>query len=75
MNQGNNYFYEYKTSPTLEVIKVKINDVEDETFKTIYNEWKNSGAPGPETMAAGGKIRSFDFVEQGDTPVAVPKLT
>ena len=24
------YFYEYKTSPTLEVIKVKINDVEDE---------------------------------------------
>lgn len=52
-----------------------IDDVEDETFKTIYNEWKNSGAPGPETMAAGGKIRSFDFVEQGDTLVAVPKLT
>ena len=28
------YFYEYKTSPTLEVIKVKINDVEDEVLKT-----------------------------------------
>jgi len=28
------YFYEFKTSPTLEVIKVKINDVEDEVLKT-----------------------------------------
>ena len=28
------YFYEFKTSPTLEVIKVKINDVEDDILKT-----------------------------------------
>jgi len=28
------YFYEYKTSPTLEVIKVKINEVEDDILKT-----------------------------------------
>ena len=29
------YFYEFKTSPTLEVIKVKINDVEDEVLKKL----------------------------------------
>jgi len=28
------YFYEFKTSPTLEVIKVKINEVEDDILKT-----------------------------------------
>ena len=28
------YFYEFKTSPTLEVLKVKINDVEDEVLNT-----------------------------------------
>ena len=28
------YFYEYKTSPTLEVLKIKINDVEDEVLNT-----------------------------------------
>ena len=28
------YFYEFKTSPTLEVIKVKINEVEDDVLKT-----------------------------------------
>jgi replicative DNA helicase len=28
------YFYEFKTSPTLEVLKIKINDVEDEVLNT-----------------------------------------
>ena len=28
------YFYEFKTSPTLEVLKIKINDVEDEILNT-----------------------------------------
>ena len=28
------YFYEFRTSPTLEVLKVKINDVEDEVLNT-----------------------------------------
>ena len=29
-----NYFYEFKTSPTLEVLKVKITDVEDDVLNT-----------------------------------------
>ena len=37
------YFYEYKTSPTLEVIKVKINDVEDEILKaSIIDKLKDA---------------------------------
>lgn len=43
--------------------------------KEIYNYWKNNIAKAPVSKNKGGKIRSFDFVEEGDKLIAVPKVT
>ena len=45
------------------------------TNSDAYKEVPIGEAPATIKKAEGGKIRSFDFVEQGDTLVAVPKLT
>ena len=68
------YFYEYKTAPTLEVLKIKIDEIEDDILKSAVVEklkvaWRNKESPDLEFV----EEKTLDFCKNQTLKSAIVK--